>query len=116
MERNRKPFAADLDQCVRRMVRPARRATVRGYLQEDTAFHRYFFAHCGNTLMEHHYDMVVGKIAALRTHLAQSLITRTLSFAEHQRMAELADQDDSSGMLTILAVHINRTSSPTRRG
>ena len=109
MERNRKPFAADLDQCVRRMVRARSKGDVRGYLQEDTAFHRCFFAHCGNALMEHHYDMVVGKIAALRTHLAHRPNHTDLSFAEHQTMAELAKADDASGMRAILDIHINRT-------
>src|SRR3712207_4789116 len=70
MQRNPKPFAAALDQCVRRMMKARSKPDLKAYLQEDTAFHLCFFAHCGNSLMEHHYSMFVGKVAALRTHLA----------------------------------------------
>jgi len=107
--RNPEPFAAALAASVERMTRARARPDLKSYLREDTAFHLAFFAHCGNGLMEQTYGMVVGKIAALRTHLARKPQHTDLSFAEHGEIAAAVARRDAPAALAILDVHIGRT-------
>jgi DNA-binding GntR family transcriptional regulator len=109
MERNPQPFAEGLGVIVARMVKAHRRNDVKTYLDEDTAFHLCFFAHCGNRLMEQNYALFVGKIAALRTHLAHKPQHTDLSFREHEAMLEAVSRGDAPAALGVLDVHIART-------
>jgi DNA-binding GntR family transcriptional regulator len=109
IERNPAAFAEALAAVVNRMRRARSRGDVRAYLDEDTRFHECFFDHCGNSLMAQNYGMFVGKIAALRTHLAQKPQHTELSFKEHEAMLEAVLHRDAPAALAILDVHIART-------
>jgi DNA-binding GntR family transcriptional regulator len=109
IERNADAFGQALGAVVHRMRRARSRGDIRAYLDEDTRFHECFFAHCGNSLMAKNYGMFVGKIAALRTHLAQKPQHTELSFKEHEAMLEAVSRGDAPAALAILDVHIART-------
>lgn len=109
MERNGSAFARDMDTVVRRMGAARAKGDERAYLKEDTVFHALFFDHCGNQYMRRAYDMVVGKIAALRTHLATKPLHTKKSFKEHQAMLSAVQHQDIERTLSILDVHIGRT-------
>lgn len=109
MERNARSFAAALGASVQRMTRARERGDLKGYLNEDTAFHLSFFDHCGNSLMAETYGNFVGKIAALRTHLAHKPQHTELSFREHEAMLDAVSRGGAVEALTILDVHIART-------
>ena len=59
------------------------------YLDADTAFHEAFFAYCGNAYLSETYALHVGKIAALRTHLAVKPDHTDKSYQEHREMLKL---------------------------
>jgi DNA-binding GntR family transcriptional regulator len=109
MERNRQAFAGALSATVKRMAQARARGDVKVYLNEDTQFHLCFFAHCGNRLMAKNYDLFVGKIAALRTHLAHKPQHTELSFREHEAMLDAVCGGSSAAALAVLDVHIART-------
>jgi DNA-binding GntR family transcriptional regulator len=94
---------------VQRMRKARARRDVKAYLAEDTRFHECFFDHCGNTLMAQNYGMFVGKIAALRTHLAHKPQHTELSFREHEEMLDAVARGDAGAALAVLDVHIART-------
>jgi DNA-binding GntR family transcriptional regulator len=109
MERNPVRFREDLEAVVVRMRKARKRRDEKAYLTEDTNFHLCFFSNCGNTLMEQNYGMFVGKIAALRTHLAHKPKHTELSFNEHEKMLEAVHDGDIATALAVLDVHIART-------
>ena len=108
-ERNPAAFAAALAAVVERMRRARAKRDTKAYLHEDTRFHQCFFDHCGNSLMAQNYAMFVGKIAALRTHLAQKPQHTELSFQEHETMLDAVSRRDADAALSVLDVHIART-------
>ncbi len=109
MERNPAKFCDALGAVVLKMRKARKRRDEKAYLNEDTNFHLCFFSHCGNTLMEMNYGMFVGKIAALRTHLAHKPQHTELSFLEHEQMLESVASGDVAAALAVLDVHIART-------
>lgn len=109
MERNPKRFVEALGAVVVKMRKARKRHDEKTYLTEDTNFHLCFFSHCGNTLMEQNYGMFVGKIAALRTHLAHKPQHTELSFREHEAMLEAVASGDAAAALQVLDIHIART-------
>jgi len=109
MERNPASFLEALGAVVVKMRKARKRRDEKTYLTEDTNFHLCFFSHCGNTLMQQNYGMFVGKIAALRTHLAHKPQHTELSFREHEAMLEAVASGDAATALQVLDVHIART-------
>ncbi len=116
IERNPRRFADALATIVQRMAKARDRGDLKGYLEEDTAFHLAFFAHCGNGLMAQNYGLFVGKIAALRTHLAHKPQHTELSFQEHEVMREAVARRDTARALAVLDVHIARTKETYSEG
>lgn len=116
IERNPRRFADALATIVQRMAKARDRGDLKGYLEEDTAFHLAFFAHCGNALMAQNYGLFVGKIAALRTHLAHKPQHTELSFQEHEVMREAVARRDAARALAVLDVHIARTKETYSEG
>ena len=116
MARNGAAFAEALGAVVYRMRRARARRDLKGYLNEDTRFHECFFDHCGNSLMAQSYGMFVGKIAALRTHLAHKPQHTELSFREHEAMLDAVSRGDASAALAVLDVHIARTKATYSAG
>lgn len=82
---------------------------VRNYLDLDTAFHLAFFEHCGNSYLQNAYHQYSGKIAALRTHLAQKPDHTRLSLKEHGEIVDAVQRGDVVALKTVLEAHIGRT-------
>jgi DNA-binding GntR family transcriptional regulator len=109
IERNPEETEKQLDKIVCRMERARRDNDRRAYLIEDTLFHQALFSCCGNSLMMRTYDMQVGKISALRTHLARRPGHTDLSFAEHKGILHAVRNRDPKLALATLDTHIGRT-------
>jgi len=107
--RNPDAFAAALAPVVAQMAAAQRRGDQRAYLDLDTRYHAVFFEHCDNRYLRECYDRNVGKIAALRTHLAGKPMHTRLSFQEHRQMLETIRTGDTAKTLAILDAHIGRT-------
>ena len=86
------------------------------YLDADTAFHEAFFAYCGNGYLSETYALHVGKIAALRTHLAVKPDHTERSYEEHQRMLHLLRDGQLESALAVLDTHIARTKTTYANG
>jgi DNA-binding GntR family transcriptional regulator len=109
LERDRVGLAAEIDQIVDRMARARERADTRAYLALDTALHEAFFRHAGNHYLSESYARYVGKIAALRTHLAVKPRHTQLSFEEHERLRDIFRDGSLPEAERVLAAHIART-------
>ena len=70
---------------------------------------RPFSTHCDNRYLLESYERNVGKIAALRTHLAIKPLHTKLSFQEHRQMLETIRKGDVATTLVVLDAHIGRT-------
>jgi DNA-binding GntR family transcriptional regulator len=109
LERDRAGLVSALGKVVAGMRKALRTGDVRRYLAFDTAYHATFFAHCGNPMMRDAHDRLVGRIAALRTHLAQKPSHTERSMDEHVRMLEAARTGDGPTLFTLLDQHVERT-------
>lgn len=109
IERHPDTTAMALEPIVVRMVRAQQNSDRAEYLKEDSLFHEAFFSSCGNSLMRQTYDMQVGKISALRTHLARRPGHTESSFAEHQEILQAVKNRDPARALATLDTHIGRT-------
>lgn len=109
MERNRGKLAEDMVNVVQLMDTALMQGDQRRYLTLDTVFHNTIFAHCGNEYLADSYGRYVGKIAALRTHLASKPMHTRLSFEEHQRIRDAVQAGTEAEVGAILRQHIGRT-------
>lgn len=107
--RNRESLVADIAQIVERMASAQTAKDIRLYLRLDTEFHAAFFRHCENNYLRDSYDRYVGKIAALRTHLAAKPQHTKLSFDEHVRLLDVFRGGTDTDISKILTAHIERT-------
>ncbi|MBB4094506.1 GntR family transcriptional regulator [Ochrobactrum pecoris] len=83
---------------------------LRAYGRCDTEFHLAFFRVCGNRYLARAYDSILGRVAALRTHLAIGAEGEPArSFADHAAIIELADAEKPEELRDILEAHIMRT-------
>jgi DNA-binding GntR family transcriptional regulator len=97
-ERNRDLLLADL----RRVYNEMQQA----FAADDTV--RY--GHCDNHYLGDAYNLVSGKIAAMRTNLARQYSdARDTSMAEHAEVIRLIEAGDFEGLTTLLTAHIDRT-------
>jgi DNA-binding GntR family transcriptional regulator len=83
----------------------------KAYLHADTRFHQAFFRRCGNDYLVDTYELHIGKIAALRTHLAVKPLHTEMSYREHCELSELIVKGELQKALGVLDVHIDRTKS-----
>ncbi len=111
LERNPERLREGLARVVEAMKAARRDGDARAYLDADTAYHQVFFEACGNRYLEETYRLHVGKIAALRTHLAHKPMHTQKSFEEHLEMLDLLRSGDVSSALAVLDRHIDRTKS-----
>lgn len=78
-----------------------------GYANADTRFHNAFFDHCGNHFFVEAYDIVAGRIAALRAHMSAQLgLHRQKTFQEHLTMLGAVQRRDHAALERTLRVHI----------
>jgi DNA-binding GntR family transcriptional regulator len=110
-QRNREKLIDRLKAILAHMIASRDRQDTRSYLHHDTQFHEVFFATCGNPLMEATYATHVGKIAALRTHLAMKPLHTVRSFEEHAEMIRLLESGAIAEAVTVLEQHIGRTAA-----
>ena len=99
----------DLEAIEARMRKALSEGGVRAYLGLDTDFHMAFFANCGNSYLQNAYGLYAGKIAALRTHLADKPLHTQLSLTEHGEIVAAVRTRDVTTLVKILGDHIGRT-------
>jgi DNA-binding GntR family transcriptional regulator len=109
LERHADSLVGDLDAVVSDMESARAVGDVKAYLAADTEYHQCFFRHCGNGYMADAYGLFIGKIAALRTHLAGKPKHTEKSLAEHKRMLTLLRGGQLAEALAVLDTHIGRT-------
>lgn len=102
-------LATKMDRVVKNMAKERAAGNEKAYLALDTAFHHLIFEHAGNDYLTASYTRFVGKIAALRTHLARLPQHTELSFEEHQGIAQAVSKGDMESIRRLLAEHIDRT-------
>jgi len=115
LERHRDLLLDDLGAVVKNMTVARAKGELKAYLAADTDYHQCFFKHCGNRYMADAYGIFVGKIAALRTHLAGKPRHTEKSFAEHKRMLKLLRRGEIAEALSTLDTHIGRTKTTYAR-
>ncbi|SMQ85444.1 transcriptional regulator, GntR family [Devosia lucknowensis] len=80
------------------------------YGKLDTDFHQAFVDCSDNPYVQDAYQLVSGRIAALRTHLTRPIEhLRQLSFTEHQKLVELVAAEDIDGFGRLMDAHVDRT-------
>lgn len=109
LQRDPKGLADDMERVVADMAKERAVGDEKAYLALDTAFHHLIFKHAGNDYLTASYTRFVGKIAALRTHLAKLPQHTHLSFKEHQGIAAAVRKGDMTVIKSLLAEHIDRT-------
>ena len=109
IRRNRGALVAEITDIVARMAEAQAKGDLKAYLHLDTEFHAAFFRHCGNHYLKDSYDRYVGKIAALRTHLAIKPLHTKLSFEEHKAIRDVLASGTDAEIARILEAHIGRT-------
>ncbi|PKN44348.1 MAG: hypothetical protein CVU59_11855, partial [Deltaproteobacteria bacterium HGW-Deltaproteobacteria-17] len=109
VNRNPDRLANDMARVVEDMERARAMGDERRYLQLDTDFHHLIFEHAGNDYLTASYTRYVGKIAALRTHLAKLPRHTDLSFEEHRMLATAVRKGEMDVIRRLLAEHIDRT-------
>lgn len=109
LQRNPEGLADDMQRVVKDMERERSRGSEKGYLSLDTAFHHLIFEHAGNDYLTASYTRYIGKIAALRTHLAKLPQHTDLSFDEHKKIAIAVREGDMTKIKSLLTEHIDRT-------
>lgn len=109
-ERARAETQAALAAALGEMQAAAAADDMKRYGRADMAFHLAFFAQCGNRYLTQAYDMCLGRVSALRTHLAVlSPGEPARSLADHARMVALFGGHDAEDLAEILDRHIRRT-------
>jgi DNA-binding GntR family transcriptional regulator len=109
LSRDPKGLQKDMERVVSNMEKERTAGNESGYLALDTAFHQLIFEHAGNDYLSASYTRYVGKIAALRTHLAKLPQHTELSFQEHQGIVGAVRTGDMAVIRSLLAEHIDRT-------
>lgn len=109
LQRDPKGLADEMQRVVKDMERERSRGNEKGYLSLDTAFHHLIFEHAGNDYLTASYTRYIGKIAALRTHLAKLPQHTDLSFDEHRKIAAAVREGDMAKIKSRLMEHIDRT-------
>nr|WP_249158218.1 GntR family transcriptional regulator [Bradyrhizobium jicamae] len=80
------------------------------YGRADTAMHDALFAHCGNHYLAESYQLVAGRVAALRTNLTSPIDVQTpASFNEHRNLLDLFTRGDFTSFATLMTRHITNS-------
>jgi len=77
------------------------------YGSADTAFHDALFAHCGNHYLMQSYQLIAGRVAALRTNLSSPIDIQTpASFDQHRKLLQLFEDGKFGEFAKLMTVHI----------
>lgn len=80
------------------------------YGSADTAFHDALFVHCGNHYLMQSYQLIAGRVAALRTNLSSPLDVQTpASFDQHRELLDLFERGKFEGFTKLMIVHITNS-------
>ena len=80
------------------------------YGRADAAFHEGLFAHCGNRYLAESYQLVSGRVAALRTNLTSPIDVRTRSsFDEHRKLRDLFARGEHVAFEAAMTTHITNS-------
>lgn len=109
LSRDPEGLAQDMQKVVKEMARARAQGNEKGYLSLDTSFHQLIFEHAQNDYLTASYTRYIGKIAALRTHLAKLPQHTDLSFDEHTKIAVAVREGDMAKIKSLLTEHIDRT-------
>ncbi len=82
----------------------------RRYATLDTAFHKAFFQHCSNALVQDAYALVEARLATIRTVLTSARQERRdASYDEHGEIIDALTQQDMTRFENVLKKHVHRT-------
>jgi DNA-binding GntR family transcriptional regulator len=109
LSRDPEGLARDMQKVVEDMERERARGNEKGYLALDTTFHQLIFEHAQNDYLTASYTRYIGKIAALRTHLAKLPQHTDLSYEEHRKIAIAVREGNMDTIKALLKEHIDRT-------
>jgi DNA-binding GntR family transcriptional regulator len=109
LSRDPEGLARDMQKVVEDMERERARGNEKGYLALDTTFHQLNFEHAQNDYLTASYTRYIGKIAALRTHLAKLPQHTDLSYEEHRKIAIAVREGNMDTIKALLKEHIDRT-------
>ena len=77
------------------------------YGRGDTAMHEAWFARCGNRYLVESYQLVSGRVAALRTNLSAPIdVVTPASFDEHRALLRLFATGEFAAFEKLLTKHI----------
>lgn len=107
-ERNRSGLVAALNGITGQMATAWATNDAPGYRRLDTAYHQALFDHCGNRYLNESYNLIAGKLAALRTRLSSSPDHMRKSYDEHVQMRDLLAAGELERVARILDGHIGR--------
>ena len=80
------------------------------YGSADTAFHDALFVHCGNHYLMQSYQLIAGRVAALRTNLSSPLDVQTpASFDQHRELLDLFERGKFEGFTKLMTLHITNS-------
>ena len=80
------------------------------YGRGDTALHDALFIHCGNHYLMDSYQLVAGRVAALRTNLSSPIDVQTpASFDEHRTLLRLFEHGELAAFATLMTSHITNS-------
>lgn len=80
------------------------------YGRADTALHDAFFVHCDNHYLMESYQLVAGRVAALRTNLSSPVDVQTpASFKEHSTLLRLFERGEFAAFEALMTSHINNS-------
>lgn len=107
LERARVATHRDLMKAIRLMQKARDADDTMAYANADSLFHNAFFDHCGNHFFVEAFDIVSGRIAALRSHLSAPLgLHRKRTFQEHVEIAKAFEENDPAVLREVLTTHI----------
>lgn len=109
LKRSPRGLSKDMARVAGEMKKAREQGNERRYLELDTEFHQLIFLHSGNDYLTSSYTRYIGKIAALRTHLAKLPHHTELSFEEHVGLTKAVAEGDMTNIRDLLARHIDRT-------
>ena len=80
------------------------------YGSADTSFHDALFAHCGNHYLMQSYQLIAGRVAALRTNLSSPIDIQTpASFDQHRKLLQLFEGGKLSEFTKLMTEHITNS-------
>ncbi|MEO9338450.1 GntR family transcriptional regulator [Mesorhizobium sp. SB112] len=102
--------AAKLQEMLGAMTEAVDNDDMRAYGRADTEFHLVFLRGCGNRYLQNAYNLVLGRVAALRTHLAITAEGEPdRSYLDHKAMIALLASGERGRLSATLRAHILRT-------